>query len=227
MLNNNVTVFKDDNYIAVGNDSVTVDTTLPANIRCIQWDGINQVGDIEYSDGTFNKTFYNDEYEAYVAPYVVIFNAEKERLSQEEAEKEAARLAEYNKVENVYSRKFAEINAGCQEALNSLTLTYPDKELLTFDKQEQEARAYLAGDISVSTDHIKAIAEGRGIPLDTLVSKIIAKANAFSVLSGMLIGLRQKYEDQLEALDKSTMTKEDIDSIVVSYELPEELANSY
>lgn len=227
MTRDNVTIFKDDSLIAVGSEFLNFDFKMPDIFRCIHWDATKGVGDIEYIDGTFNKTFYEDEYDTYVTPYIALFNEEKARIAKEQAEKEAAELAEYNKVENVYSRKFQEINSKCQLALNAITLTYPDKELLTFNKQEQEARAYLSGDTSVNTDHIKAIADGRGISLEELTQKIIIKADAFSVISGTLIGMRQKYEDQLESLDKSTMTKEDIESIVVNYELPQELINSY
>ena len=64
----------------------------------------------------------------------------------EEAAAEAERLAEYNKPENARVRKYAEINEGCQAALAALTATYPDRELLTFERQEREARTLLAAD---------------------------------------------------------------------------------
>ena len=137
--------------------------------------------------------------------------AEAQRAA-EEAAAEAERLAEYNKPENARIRKYAEINEGCQAALAALTATYPDRELLTFDKQEAEARAYLSDPSSAIT----AIAQGRGIPVDELAQKIIAKADAFALASGTLIGQRQWYEDALESLGPDATTAQ-IEDITVSY----------
>lgn len=137
----------------------------------------------------------------------------------EEAAAEAARLAEYNKPENARARKYAEINGGCQEALAALTATYPDRELLTFERQEREARSLLAGDSVADVTHITAIAQGRGIPVEELAQKIIAKADVFALASGALIGQRQRYEDALEALGPDATTAQ-IESITVSYSLP-------
>lgn len=134
----------------------------------------------------------------------------------EEAAAEAERLAEYNKPENARARKYAEINEGCQAALAALTATYPDRELLTFDKQEAEARAYLSDPSGATTPILTAIAQGRGIPVDELAQKIIAKADAFALASGALIGQRQWYEDALESLGPDATTAQ-IEDITVSY----------
>lgn len=114
------------------------------------------------------------------------------------------------------AQKLAQINEGCQSALAALTLTYPEKELLTFERQEREARALLAGDSS-DVAHITAIASGRGIPVEELARKIVAKADAFSLASGLLIGQRQRYEDLLE----EAQTKEAVAAIQPVYTLPE------
>lgn len=134
----------------------------------------------------------------------------------EEVAAEAERLAEYNKPENARVRKYAEINEGCQAALAALTATYPDRELLTFDKQEAEARAYLSDPSSATTPILTAIAQGRDMPVDELAQKIIAKADAFALASGALIGQRQWYEDALESLGPDATTAQ-IEDITVSY----------
>lgn len=134
----------------------------------------------------------------------------------EEVAAEAERLAEYNKPENARIRKYAEINEGCQAALAALTATYPDRELLTFDKQEAEARAYLSDPSSATTPILTAIAQGRDIPVEELAQKIIAKADAFALASGALIGQRQWYEDALESLGPDATTAQ-IEDITVSY----------
>lgn len=119
-------------------------------------------------------------------------------------------------LEELKAEKLAQINADCQAALAALTPTYPEKELLTFERQEREARALLTGDSS-DVAHITAIASGRGIPVEDLARKIVAKADAFSLASGLLIGQRQKWEDML----KDAKTKEDVTAIQPVYTLPE------
>lgn len=119
-------------------------------------------------------------------------------------------------LEELKAAKLAQINEGCQSALAALTPTYPEKELLTFERQEREARALLAGDSS-DVAHITAIASGRGIPVEELARKIVAKADVFSLGSGLLIGRRQRYEDMLEG----AQTKEAVAAIQPVYTLPE------
>lgn len=119
-------------------------------------------------------------------------------------------------LDELKAEKLAQINAGCQSALAALTPTYPEKELLTFERQEREARALLTGDSS-DVAHITAIASGRGIPVEELARKIVAKADAFSLASGLLIGRRQRYEDLLE----EAQTKEAVAAIQPVYTLPE------
>lgn len=111
--------------------------------------------------------------------------------------------------------KLNEINAAYQQAIATLTPTYPDDERLTFDKQEQEARAWLA-DNSAPTPFVDAIAAGRQMDKAELVSRIIAKADAFALASGSLTGQRQRYEDMLDVAE----TADAVAAIVPQYSLP-------
>lgn len=111
--------------------------------------------------------------------------------------------------------KLAEINAACQSTLEALTPTYPERELATFDKQESEARAYLA-DPAASTPFLSALAAARGIELADLVQRVIAKADAFTSASGYIIGQRQALEDRLDAAE----TLDDVRAVVVSIIMP-------
>jgi hypothetical protein len=111
--------------------------------------------------------------------------------------------------------KLNEINTAYQQAIADLTPTYPDDERLTFDKQEQEARAWLA-DNSASTPFVDALAVGRQMNKAELVSRIIAKADAFAIASGLLTGQRQRYEDLL----KDAQDAEAVEAIVPEYSLP-------
>lgn len=124
-------------------------------------------------------------------------------------EEEAERLADAK------STKLSEINTVTDVTIAVLTETYPDREIATFDKQESEARAYVADPMS-STPFLSALAVARGIPLSDLVRRVIAKADAFAVASGSIIGQRQALEDRLDAC----MTLEEVQGITVNISMP-------
>ena len=120
-------------------------------------------------------------------------------------------------LEEVKAAKLSEINAAADRAIATLTATYPDREISTFDKQESEARAY-AADATASTPLLSALAQARGIPLDELVRRVLAKADAFAVASGSIIGQRQALEDRLDVCT----TVEEVQSIAVNIVMPGE-----
>ena len=122
---------------------------------------------------------------------------------------------EAERLKSLKARKLTEINDAYQQAIATLTPTYPDDERLTFDKQEQEARAWLA-DSSTPTPFIDALAAGRQMEKAELVSRIIAKADAFALASGSLTGQRQRYEDMLDVAE----TADTVAAIVPQYSLP-------
>ncbi|WP_279139258.1 hypothetical protein, partial [Bilophila wadsworthia] len=118
-------------------------------------------------------------------------------------------------LEEVKAAKLSEINAVADRAIATLTATYPDREISTFDKQESEARAY-AADATASTPLLSALAQARGVPLDELVRRVLAKADAFAVASGSIIGQRQALEDRLDACT----TLEEVQGITVNISMP-------
>ena len=120
-------------------------------------------------------------------------------------------------LDEVKAAKLSEINAAADRAIATLTATYPDRELATFDKQESEARAY-AADATASTPLLSALAQARGFPLDELVRRVLAKADAFAVASGSIIGQRQALEDRLDVCT----TVEEVQSIAVNIVMPGE-----
>lgn len=122
---------------------------------------------------------------------------------------------EAERLKSLKARKLDEINDAYQQAIATLTPTYPDDERLTFDKQEQEARAWLA-DSSTPTPFVDALAAGRQMDKAELVSRIIAKADAFALASGSLTGQRQRYEDMLDVAE----TADAVAAIVPQYSLP-------
>lgn len=118
-------------------------------------------------------------------------------------------------LEQTKAAKLSEINKAADAAIATLTATYPDREISTFDKQEAEARAY-AADPTASTPLLSALAQARGVPLDELVRRVLAKADAFAVASGSIIGQRQALEDRLDACT----TLEDVQGITVNISMP-------
>lgn len=95
-------------------------------------------------------------------------------------------------------KKLAAINVRCESDLAMVKASYPEGEVQSWAKQEAEARAFVA-DSSAPIPLIEALAEARGIPVPELASRIIAKADAFAVVSGRIIGNRQRCEDEIQA----------------------------
>jgi antitoxin component HigA of HigAB toxin-antitoxin module len=97
------------------------------------------------------------------------------------------------------AHKLAEIKAACEEELSSLQTSYPASEVLSWDKQEREARTFVA-DPAAAVPLISNLAAVRGISVSDLASRIIQKADAYTAAIGAALGKRQKLEDQLNAL---------------------------
>lgn len=112
--------------------------------------------------------------------------------------------------EEAKAAKLSEINKAADKIMAALISTYPDREISTFDKQEAEARAYMA-DPTAPTPLLSALAKARGLSMDELVKRVIAKADTFAAASGYIIGQRQALEDQLDACK----TLEEVQSIIV------------
>lgn len=95
--------------------------------------------------------------------------------------------------------KLASINASCEAEIASISAGYPASEVLSWPKQEAEARAWTADNQAV-TPLLDSLAAARGISKAELASRVIAKADLFAQLSGAIIGKRQALEDQLDAI---------------------------
>ena len=115
-------------------------------------------------------------------------------------------------LENAKKLKLAEINDACETAMQALTATYPDTERLTFDQQKAEALAYQA-DNNADCPMLRPLAEARGMSMDELCGRVLAKAAAFSAAVGRLMGERQRMEDALDACD----TIADVQAIAVAF----------
>lgn len=111
-------------------------------------------------------------------------------------------------------KKLNEIEISFKNAMSSLDKT-PDEERLTFERQEREAREYLASNDESKAPFLKALATSREVPLDDLAQKVLLKADKYAEISAVLIGKRQKALDEI----KKATTKEDLNSINVEFSL--------
>jgi hypothetical protein len=82
------------------------------------------------------------------------------------------------------------INEKFLELMSAVRIGVPDDEIASWGRQEAEARA---GGGPLTT----AMAQSRGVPLETLLIKIIEKADAYAAYSGQVIGKRQALEDRV------------------------------
>lgn len=94
--------------------------------------------------------------------------------------------------------KLAELCAAFSASMGALKIGYPDEEIQSWTKQEAEARNYSPTN-SASAPLLTAMATARGIPLAELVERVKANADAWTAMSGELIGKRQAYEDAVDA----------------------------
>ena len=95
------------------------------------------------------------------------------------------------------------VNAGYTAALAAILDQYPDAETLSFDKQEREARTWgewqEIGGTEPATPYLDAMLAERPIGKGELVTRILAKADAFVAAHGNATGRRQRLEDDIKA----------------------------
>ena len=105
--------------------------------------------------------------------------------------------------------KLTEINAACDAEIEAIKVSYPDTEVMTWGKQEREARA-LVLDATADTPLIDSIASARGLDRVELANRIIANADQFATASGASLGKRHKLKDEINA----ATTVEQVEEIV-------------
>lgn len=91
----------------------------------------------------------------------------------------------------------------------------PQFERDSWAAQALEAQAW-ATDKNAPTPILAGIARARGVPLDDLRAKALAKSNAYTALTASVAGQRQALEDQIRAAD----TLAALDAIAVAYRPP-------
>lgn len=190
-----VTIIRDDGVVGIDGVFKKIGmATLPAGIRAVQWDGVS--GHVEYDDMANAELTGISDFQEFIdawnmpAPLPI-----KPAPSSDEMKAGA----------------LSRINAAYQASVDALTAGYPDGEIASWPKQEEEARAYVANN-SASTPWMDAAVAARGITKADLATKIIANADLFTAASGQLSGKRQRLRDQILALGDS-VTQAQLDAI--------------
>ena len=148
-MKDNVTVIPSDGIISVDGEVLFLDSITSETFHALQWhDG---TGHVEPGDGLPNEELSTDDYEKRVAPFVALWEEEKERLTAEAAAAEEA----YNSLENVKARKLAAIDAETSAAILAgfeCEATPPDTgtpELLHFSYDEFDQQNFADAALSM------------------------------------------------------------------------------
>lgn len=119
-----VTVVPVDKVIVVDNEAFVFDFAYQENIYAIQWH--NGKGNIEYTDGTFNKEITEKDYDDVVLPYVALWEYEKQKQPQQE-EEEIKELTPDQIIENLV----AQFEQQIEDRLNSFAKTASYNSMLS------------------------------------------------------------------------------------------------
>lgn len=195
-----VTIIRDDGVVGVDGVFRSVDlSTLPGNVRAVQWNG--STGHIEHDEGGNTPL---DDFASFQS-FIDLWNgAAPVVIPPTPAEMKAA--------------AHARINAAYVAAVNDLTAGYPETEIASWPKQEVEARAYLA-DEEAETPWLRGAAAARGINVPNFAALVVRNADALAPLHGGLTGRRQRLRDAIDALGDAP-TQEQLDAIVWLQEAP-------
>ena len=120
------------------------------------------------------------------------------------------------KLESTYFSKVSENNSAFEQAMASMTTGYPASEVQSWERQRAEALAWEV-DSSVATPWIDIASSARGISREEYLERTVNKVHQFANISAYLIGRRQAIDD----LIKQATTIEQLESISISYEIPE------
>lgn len=151
-----VTVVPEDRLIIVDGEALFFNYDATDGMHALQWDGT--AGHIEWKDMVENQLLSADDYDSVVAPYVTMWQAEKDRLAAEAAAAEA----EYNSLPNVKARKLASIDAETSAAIMAgfeCEVTPPDTgtpELLHFSYDEFDQQNFADAAVSMQLETASA-----------------------------------------------------------------------
>ena len=157
-----VTVIPSDGIISVDGEVLFLDGITSETFHALQWH--EGAGHVEPGHGLPNEALATGDYAGRVAPFVALWEEEKERLEAEAAAAEEA----YNSLENVKARKLVAIDAQTSAAILAgfeCEATPPDTgvpELLHFSYDEFDQQNFADAALSM-----QLVAASGDIPTST------------------------------------------------------------
>lgn len=115
--------------------------------------------------------------------------------------------ADGTSLDDLKAAKLSEINAECDRRIAAIRSAYPESEVLSWHRQESEARA-LKVDPSALTPLIDGIAAQRGQTRGQLADLVIAKADRYAELIAPIFGTRQMLEKRIESAARAEQVGE-------------------
>ncbi len=182
--------------------SFPVDGFLPdRDLWALQWYG--EEGEVEYKSKPNAHISNLDEYSELLGEF--------DRLAEVE-DTPPAPLS----IPELKANKLVEIKMLADEHLEFINSKYPESERLSWDKQEREARAWVADNTAV-TPYVDNMALYREVDREVLLGWIVEAADNMDRESSRVFGLRQKYSDQVYAINDLTGTEGDVNGIVCNH----------
>ena len=108
--------------------------------------------------------------------------------------------------------KLAEINAGYESVMGYIQSGYPDKEVLSWERQATQARK-LKADPDAEAAFVRTLAARKGVPVQEMADRILANAESWEPVAALLTAQRQLMEEAAYL----AVSVAEIDAIRVSY----------
>ena len=94
-----------------------------------------------------------------------------------------------------------DLNRQFQTRADQIVNAYPDREVESWDQQLSEAKIYLQELTTDNTPLLANMASARQMDPQELATRIVAKADAFAIAFGQLLGKKHRNEDILDTLE--------------------------
>ena len=108
--------------------------------------------------------------------------------------------------------KLAEINAGYESVMGYVQSGYPDKEVLSWERQATQARE-LKAHPDAEASFVRTLAAVKDVPVQEMADRIINNAENWEPVAAMLTAQRQLLEEAAYL----AVTVEEVQTIKVSY----------
>lgn len=225
-MENGISIYFPNNVITVNNDAIFFDSIsvdliaddLPeslqgetiTNIR--QLPSLNRIEFICNDGGAETYDITEENYNKWIKPYYEIWRAEKDRIEQEEAEKEA----DYNKFENKKARALTQLNADFETAKQRAhIMSRLGFEVDANQTANENVNGLLVtiGDSTVQfCDYYNQFHELNKTDLQTLQNEIIQNAQS-------LYTQKWSYRNQIEQCENSNDLEQVVSNIHFMYRL--------